>query len=569
MRALLLTTVWLVCTAAEASAALLPGFHHSPWFQESVREAWLENSVHAVMNVPADFDPARPTKLILFATPNGNTVEQTLGCRLENGADWHVDIQHIAAQTRVWRKLNPGQNIVLACVAAETLSWPSWRQARPDNAAVIARIVDTLRGWLPAKPTVTLACHSGGGSLLFGFINSADAIPDWIDRFVFLDANYSYDDEQKHGDKFLAWLKGESSRHLVVIAYDDREITLNGKKVVSETGGTFRATGRMRTRLQKDIEFTERQTGEFQTAAAIDGRLVLHVHPNPGNKILHTVMVGEMNGLLEGLSLGTDQRSWGSLSAPRAYSDFVQPAPGIPPRPEKAPEGQAIFESVAHASRDAREQVLVQAVLEGNIPDVLRTWSPVESTWTDAAGKPHVAKYEVLPDYLAVGSNEDFVRIPISPQSAQTIADAFGAMLPTRKMVEDITKAAKVRLEPKPLTEDRDSVAAFLKHNAIVEQQRAGQSGLIAGIKKDVVLTNRLNEKVNRVAIYGWHSLDGKPIQPLTIVHVNWYVDYSHGIRLVKRAMTVDDKPRDLKFLLHDAKLSPLVTDEGPLEAGY
>jgi hypothetical protein len=569
MRALFLTTIWLVCTAAEASAALLPGFHRSPWFQESVREAWLEGSVHALMNVPADFDPARQTHLILFATPNGNTVEQTLGCRLEQGADWHVDIQHISAQTRVWRRLNPERNIVLACVASEALSWPSWRQARKDNAAILAKIVDTLRGWLPSKPTVTLACHSGGGSFLFGFINSADAIPDWIDRIIFLDANYSYDDEQKHGDKFLAWLKGNKSRRLVVIAYDDREITLDGKKVVSDTGGTFRATGRMRTRLEKDLTFADQQAGDFKTATALDGRLVLHVHPNTQNKILHTVMVGEMNGLLEALSLGTDRRSWGTLAAPRAYSEFVQPAPGILPRPDKAPGGRAVLESVAHASREAREQVLVQAVLEGNVPEFLTSWTPVEVKSTDAAGKEHVATYEVMPDYLAVGNDEDFVRVPISPQSAQTISDAFGAMMPTVKMVEDITKAAKVRLEPQPLTEDRDSVAAFLKSNVLIEEQRAGQTSLIAGIKKDVVLTNRLNEKANRVAIYGWHHHDGKPIQPLTIVHVNWYVDYSHGIRLVKRAMTVDGKPRDLKFLLHDAKLNSLVSDEGVIEAGY
>jgi hypothetical protein len=569
VRYLLLTTIWLACTAAEASAALLPGFHRFPWFQESIREAWLEGSVHAVMNVPADFDPAKQTQLVLFATPNGNTVEQTLGCRLEPGADWHVDIQHVAAQTRVWRRLNPEQNIVLACVAAEGLSWPAWRQARKDNAAIIARIVDTLRGWLPSKPKVTLACHSGGGSFLFGFINSAEELPDWIDRIIFLDANYSYDDEQKHGDKLLAWMKGDASRRLVVIAYDDREITLDGKKVVSETGGTFRATGRMRTRLEKDLKFTEQATGDFKTATALDGQLVLHVHPNPQNKILHTVMVGEMNGLLEGLSLGTDRRGWGTLSAPRAYSEFVQPGPGIPRRPAGAPGGRAVMESVAHASRDAREQVLVQAVLEGNFPESLRTWTPVEVKWTDAAGKEHVAAYEVMPDYLSVGSDEDFVRIPISPQSSLTIADAFEAMLPTVKMVEDITKEAKVRLEPQPLMEDRDSVAAFLKSNALIEEQRASQAGLIAGIKKDVVLTNRLNEKTNRVAIYGWHHRDGQPVQPLTIVHVNWYVDYSHGIRLVKRAMTVDGKPRDLKFLLHDAKLNSLVSDEGAIEAGY
>lgn len=32
--------------------------------------------------------------------------------------------------------------------------------------------------------------------------------------------------------------------------------------------------------------------------------------------------------------------------------------------------------------------------------------------------------------------------------------------------------------------------------------------------------------KTNRVTIYGWHKLDGKPIQPLFTGHVDWYVDY-------------------------------------------
>jgi len=40
-------------------------------------------------------------------------------------------------------------------------------------------------------------------------------------------------------------LKGEPTRRLVVIAYDDRNITLDGKPVVGPTGGTYRATERM------------------------------------------------------------------------------------------------------------------------------------------------------------------------------------------------------------------------------------------------------------------------------------------------------------------------------------
>ena len=43
------------------------------------------------------------------------------------------------------------------------------------------------------------------------------------------------------------------SRRLIVLAYDDREIMLDGKKVVGPDGGTFRATGRMRDAFGQDL----------------------------------------------------------------------------------------------------------------------------------------------------------------------------------------------------------------------------------------------------------------------------------------------------------------------------
>ena len=93
---------------------------------------------------------------------------------------------------------------------------------------------------------------------------------------------------------------------------------------------------------------------------------------------------------------------------------------------------------------------------------------------------------------------------------------------------------------------------------------------LVAGIKKDVVITNRLGEKPNRLAIYGWHKLDGTPIQPLTIVHKDTYVDYSHGVRLMKRTVIVDGKPWDVRHVLHAADLCRLLSDEGPVSwPGY
>ncbi len=173
-----------------------------------------------------------------------------------------------------------------------------------------------------------------------------------------------------------------------------------------------------------------------------------------------------------------------------------------------------------------------------------------------------------MPDYLAVGSDDDFVRVPMTPMVAQRIADAFGCALPTQKIVDQIYKAASVKLAPMPLTEAREATETSLQHNTIVEKQRTGRKlgELVAGTKKDVVVTNRLTEKPNRVAIYGWHKLDGVPIQPLTIVHHNTYVDYSHGIRLVRRTVIVNDQPRDIRHVLHAAEYCPLLSDEGPLD---
>lgn len=130
--------------------------------------------------------------------------------------------------------------------------------------------------------------------------------------------------------------------------------------------------------------------------------------------------------------------------------------------------------------------------------------------------------------------------------------------------MNDIYDQAKVKPEPVPMYAFRDSSVTMWHHHLIIEGQRKGKKGLIAGIKKDVVITEKLvtDGKTNRVAIYGWHKLDGKPIQPLYTGHVNWYVDYSHGIRLVYRTIWVNKKPMDYIKVMQDAILQKLLCDE-------
>jgi hypothetical protein len=86
---------------------------------------------------------------------------------------------------------------------------------------------------------------------------------------------------------------------------------------------------------------------------------------------------------------------------------------------------------------------------------------------------------------------------------------------------------------------------------------------LVSGHKKDVVISNRLLLKKDRIAIYGWHRPTGAPIQPLSTVHGAGYADYSHGIRMVSDTVWVDGRPRSLNDALADPRLAPLFSDKG------
>jgi hypothetical protein len=74
-----------------------------------------------------------------------------------------------------------------------------------------------------------------------------------------------------------------------------------------------------------------------------------------------------------------------------------------------------------------------------------------------------------------------------------------------------------------------------------------------------------LRERPGHVAIYGWHYPNGEPIQPLYTGHVDWYVDYSHGIRPVRRWMRVDGLLRSFEQVLTDPARAGLLSDEGEL----
>ncbi len=243
----------------------------------------------------------------------------------------------------------------------------------------------------------------------------------------------------------------------------------------------------------------------------------------------------------------------------------------IPRRPGRAGDGSAVIGRLTGAGGSSRDNAIVDEVLAGNVPDFLRDLVPVTFTGNGANGQRTRVTICVTPDYLAVGSNRDFVRVPLGLPAALRVAERFDMVLPTTRMVDAIYQQAQVRLSPAPMdpTSAMASTGYFLRHNATVQGQMSQAGGrlgqLVSGHKKDLVLTNRLQQNPGRVAIYGWHQRNGQAIQPLSTVHGAQYADYSHGIRLVSRRAYVNGRAVDLRDLLSDGRLAGLVSSEGTI----
>ena len=222
-------------------------------------------------------------------------------------------------------------------------------------------------------------------------------------------------------------------------------------------------------------------------------------------------------------------------------------------------------------SETERDQAIEAQLMAGNMPSFLRQLAPVVLAGRRRSGAAASVTVCVMPDYLAVGRDRDFLRVPMRLTTALRVAQHYGFALPTSKLVDAIYAQAAVHLSPQPLAagDEMRSTDYYWRHNELIDEQQSAIDAppdvLTAGHKKDLVLTNRLWRNLGRVAIYGWHRAPDSPIQPLSLVHGARYADYSHGVRLVSSLVYVDGEPRSLFEVLADPELAPVLSDEGQI----
>ncbi|MEI6196936.1 MAG: hypothetical protein WCS42_21685, partial [Verrucomicrobiota bacterium] len=97
----------------------------------------------------------------------------------------------------------------------------------------------------------------------------------------------------------------------------------------------------------------------------------------------------------------------------------------LPDRATNAPTGSEFVQRITPADFAEREQQVFSEITAGNVPDFLRQFQPVTVTHV-SSGQTNIATFFVAPDYLAVGTDEDFFLAPMTPMTAQRIADQFG-----------------------------------------------------------------------------------------------------------------------------------------------
>lgn len=249
------------------------------------------------------------------------------------------------------------------------------------------------------------------------------------------------------------------------------------------------------------------------------------------------------------------------------YSLFGESKRLIPDRDPGAMTGSQFCEEYMAIIGSTRETASLNELVSGNMPDF-------EFVAIEVTKGSDTLTYLAMSDYLAIGSNSDYVRMPLNPLSAQKIATQFDCTLPTCKMVDQIWQQSENKLTPlpwgPPYDQDMLRTHRIQTHNSRIQDQLVGKNlfALTSGHKKDVVLTNRLSPSnvMQKVAIYGWIQSNGKPIQPLNPAsHEVTYADYSHGIRLVANDVVLNGKPMRIQDVFTDPKLAGLISDDVPL----
>jgi hypothetical protein len=148
----------------------------------------------------------------------------------------------------------------------------------------------------------------------------------------------------------------------------------------------------------------------------------------------------------------------------------------VPARADGALTGSQFVERARHVSGPQRDALVRSELLAGNVPAFLRRLEAVT-----VRGNGTEVTICVLPDYLALGSDRDFVFVPMGLEAALEVASRYGFVLPTRRLVNAIYEESTVKLKPQPLPagDQMGSTGYLVHHNQMIGEQRVARGAAL------------------------------------------------------------------------------------------
>lgn len=470
---------------------------------------------------------------------------------------------------------------------------------------------------------LVLTCHSGGGAALSKLLATLKDFP-LLRGCEYFDATYGGADVLTAADGWLAKAIERDARTLAQVNGDDsrrralqeggshlRIVFLDGSgtaaaaiatdtfmrdRLAQVTPEDVRSLLRKCYRAQKVAD--PKKTYHGRVPAVCGGRLLADAGHDlaPDTKDLPAASA-KAHAYEDWEDEGDAADSAQALDWDAEAQDVTMPQRKVT-RPAGAPTGSEFIASLGNKKGVERENLIFEQLKAGNIPQTLLSFHTVRGSGKDKSGTHHEFEYYVTPDVLSVGSESDSVRIPMDPVTAQRVADHFVCLLPTARMVEQIYQAAPTQLAfiygnyaKTPRAHLQDASSEYLWHSRKIDAQlRRPPTILTAGHKKELVISTGYIKPVKdkatgktsmkpKLAFYGAYTAKGVPIQapgaeegrPMrgwpSFAHEPWFVDYSHGVRLVWPTMRVDGATREVVDVLRDPELSLLIAAEGPIPA--
>jgi hypothetical protein len=278
-----------------------------------------------------------------------------------------------------------------------------------------------------------------------------------------------------------------------------------------------------------------------------------------------------------------------------SFEDYARdyfPRPTRPPTALKGSEfGKRWLSNTAPADWGGREDAIARELTSGNVAPYLWQWKEIVARESSPR-----AVYLVMPDVLAIGSDTDFLRIPMDAITAQRVADHYACLLPTAKMVNQIFEQASAQLvsitkqynwretsrtDPEPDRSIKGSaMAGYIIHHDLIEAQLKGRSRdqLVAGHKKEVIIAPGMEANPDKLYFCGFHHPTKRgPGNPNGFfqrgsgpsIHPSSFADYAQGVRLVNPYMTIDGETKLVADVLKDRSRCLLISSGVIAKPGY